>query len=113
MRDKFIPFLVLFFLFMGGINGFSPLIHNKLNDKSAGVQNQISLEREFINNLNNVTLTAKPTRTPRPTSTPVSLPPSPNPTITNLMVILGIITVMIILFGVWFYQLLINKNKGK
>jgi hypothetical protein len=42
-----------------------------------------------------------PTRTPRPTTTPMPIPPSANPNATTLMIIFGLIAVIVVIVGVW------------
>ena len=42
-----------------------------------------------------------PTRTLRPTSTPVSIPPPANPNATSLMILFGLIAVIVVIVGVW------------
>jgi hypothetical protein len=43
----------------------------------------------------------QPTRTPRPTATPVIVPPPADPTSSNLMIILAGLIVLVILLGLW------------
>jgi hypothetical protein len=43
----------------------------------------------------------KPTRTPRPTSTPPTIPPPQDPGATRMMVGFGVLIVIVILFGLW------------
>jgi hypothetical protein len=43
----------------------------------------------------------QPTRTPRPTPTPLVIPPPADPNSSNLIVLLGILSVLIVLVGVW------------
>ncbi len=42
-----------------------------------------------------------PTRTPRPTGTPVATPPPSDPGTTNLMVFFGVLSVVVVIVGVW------------
>ncbi len=42
-----------------------------------------------------------PTRTPRPTGTPVPTPPPSDPGTTNLMVFFGVLSVVVVIVGVW------------
>jgi hypothetical protein len=42
-----------------------------------------------------------PTRTPRPTSTPMVIPPSANPSTTTLMILVSLIAVIVVVVGVW------------
>jgi hypothetical protein len=41
-------------------------------------------------------------RTPRPTATPVTIPPPADPASSNLMIIIAGLIVLVILMGVWF-----------
>ena len=43
----------------------------------------------------------KPTRTPKPTITPPAIPPPQDDSQTNLMILFGVLTVIIIIIGVW------------
>ena len=43
----------------------------------------------------------RPTRTPRPTATPPVIPPSADPAEMNLVVAFGVLSVIIVLVGVW------------
>jgi hypothetical protein len=45
--------------------------------------------------------TRPPTRTPRPTGTPVPTPPPSDPGTTNLMVFFGVLSVVVVIVGVW------------
>jgi hypothetical protein len=42
-----------------------------------------------------------PTRTPKPTSTPIATPPPADPETINMMIIFGVIAVIVIIIGVW------------
>ena len=42
-----------------------------------------------------------PTKTPRPTGTPVATPPPSDPGTTNLMVFFGVLSVVVVIVGVW------------
>jgi len=42
-----------------------------------------------------------PTRTPRPTGTPIPTPPPSDPGTTNLMVFFGVLSVVVVIVGVW------------
>jgi len=46
-------------------------------------------------------LAAHATRTPKPTSTPIPIPPPSNPTLSNLMILIAGLILLVILFGVW------------
>jgi hypothetical protein len=50
--------------------------------------------------------TPEPTRAPRPTSTPIAIPPPSDPGTIQLMVIFGILVVLVVIFG-----LLLNRNQ--
>jgi len=48
----------------------------------------------------------KPTKTPKPTPPPLIIPPPADPSISNVITFLGVLTVIIIVVGVW-----INRKK--
>lgn len=48
----------------------------------------------------------KPTRTPRPTATPPVIPPSADPSRSNMMIVFGVLAVCVVLVGVW-----INRDR--
>lgn len=48
-----------------------------------------------------VELQTRPTRTPRPTGTPVTIPPPSDPETTNMMIGFAIIAGLVVALGVW------------
>ena len=81
-----------------------PAYNNKLNSisiiqKAQFDQPKTSSYEAPIINLENQK--KQPTRTPRPTPTPLVIPPPADPNSSNLIVLLGILSVLIVLVGVW------------
>jgi hypothetical protein len=89
----------------------SPNLASPLVDKANRIANKhIALKKVFIQ-VPEATITptsappakknSPPTRTPRPTSTPVPIPPAADPNATSLMILFGLITVIVVIVGVW------------
>jgi predicted RNA-binding protein len=83
---------------------YIPANNNELNNISIIQNAQLdqlktsSYEAPIINLENQK---KQPTRTPRPTPTPLVIPPPADPNSSNLIVLLGILSVLIVLVGVW------------
>jgi hypothetical protein len=109
-----------------GINNISLQLVNNLNEISssqrlptyltnsftisAGLSAPVQLVNQPANQISESTPTPTqppekknlaPTRTPRPTTTPVLIPPAANPNATSLMILFGLIAVIVVIVGVW------------
>jgi len=60
-----------------------------------------SLQQNDAVSKDNAKYLAKPTKTPRPTKTPLAIPPSQNVSQTNLMILFVALAVVVVLIGVW------------
>ncbi len=67
---------------------------------------QPSLTFTLTETPSDITLHGRPTRTPRPTATPLVIPPPSDPVKTNQMVVMGSFVVLVIVFGI-----LINRKR--
>jgi hypothetical protein len=69
-------------------------------------ENTSITEKSYSSSNSSIIQEKKPKKTPRPTPIPLIIPPPANQTSSNIIVLLGVLSVLIVIFGV-----LINRSK--